>query len=59
MMFRKFNNWFDNLKEPRRTLYFFGWSFTMIILVSISIPFIVFLGGVMFIATTVVGISRF
>jgi len=55
-MFKKFNTWFDNLKEPQRILYFLGWVFTMVILVSI--PSTVFLGGIMFVITTVVGISR-
>jgi hypothetical protein len=57
-MFRKFNTWFDNLKEPRRFLYFMGYMVPTILLVSSSIYPLMISGVIMLTAISIVALTR-
>lgn len=57
-MIRRFNIWFDSLKEPNRTWYFFGWIIIMIILLNLPFKVCAVIGGLMFVISMVIGITR-
>jgi len=57
-MFRKFNNWFDNLKEPRRFLYFMGYMIPTILLCYSSIYLLSIIGIVMLVVACIVATTR-
>ena len=57
-MFRKFNTWYDNLKEPKRFLYFMGYMVPTIFLLYSSIYPLMITGVVMLVAACVVALTR-
>jgi len=57
-MFKKFNTWFDNVKEPKRFFYFMGYMVPTICLLYSSINALMIIGIILLMAACVVAATR-
>jgi hypothetical protein len=57
-MFRKFNQWYDSVKEPRRFFYLLGYAVPMLFLLYSNTHILMLLGVAMLVTVSAVALSR-